>query len=152
MRAKDGTFNATLILHSLPATLYRLLMTKIVVLSTGSLAVDQQSNVVGVFSPTHKVLRRSQMMLLEMATPDAIARLPHTALERRAPHIWNAYFKEQQHSSLGTFMSHVLNLEDRHVDEKRQEGLLIQVSDGDTMSLVDRLASLLSKIEALKTT
>ena len=114
-------------------------MTKTVVLSTSSLSVDQQSNVVGVFSPTHKVLRRSQMMLLEMATPDAIARLPHTALERRAPHIWNAYFKEQQHSSLATFMSHVLNLEDRRVDEKRQEGLLIQVSDGNTMSLVDRL-------------
>ena len=73
------------------------------------------------------------MMLLEMATPDAIARLPHTALERGAPDIWRAYFKKQQHSSLATFMSHVLNLEDRRFDEKRQEGLMIQVSDGDTM-------------------
>ena len=79
------------------------------------------------------------MMLLEMATPDAIARLPHTTLERRAPDIWRAYFKKQQHSSLATFMSHVLNLEDRRFDEKRQEGLLIQVSDGDTMPLVYRL-------------
>ncbi|XP_022806308.1 E3 ubiquitin-protein ligase rnf213-alpha-like [Stylophora pistillata] len=75
-----------------------------------------------------KILRRSQMMLLEMATPDAIARLPHTALERRAPHIWNVYFKKQQHSSLAAFMSHVLNLEDSHLDEKRQEGLLIQIT------------------------
>ncbi|XP_022796392.1 E3 ubiquitin-protein ligase rnf213-alpha-like isoform X2 [Stylophora pistillata] len=74
------------------------------------------------------VLRRSQVMLLEMATPDAIARLPHTALERRAPHIWNAYFKEQQHSSLAAFMSHVLNLEDGRLDEKRKEGLLIQIT------------------------
>ena len=79
------------------------------------------------------------MILLEMATPDAIARLPHTALERQAPHVWNAYFKEQQHSSLAKFMSHVLNLKDSRLDEKRQEGLLIQVSDGDIMSLVDRL-------------
>ena len=79
------------------------------------------------------------MMLLEMATPDAIARLPHTALERRAPHIWNAYFKKQQHSSLATFISHVLNSEDSHFDEKRQEGFLIQVSDGVTISLVDRV-------------
>ena len=79
------------------------------------------------------------MLLLEMATPDAIARLPHTALKRRATHIWDAYFGQQQHSSLATFMSHVLNLEDRRFDEKRQEGLLIQVSDGDTMSVVDRL-------------
>ena len=78
-------------------------------------------------------------MLLEMATPDAIARLPHTALERRAPHIWKAYFKEQHHSSLAKFMSHVLNLKDSRFDEKRQKGFLIQVSDGDTMSLVDRL-------------
>ena len=77
------------------------------------------------------------MMLLEMATPDAIARLPHTALERRAPHIWNAYFKKQQHSSLATFMSHVLNSEDSQ--EKRQEGFLIQVSDGVTISLVGRV-------------
>ena len=79
------------------------------------------------------------MILLEMATPDAIARLPHTALERQAPHVWNAYFKEQQHSSLAKFMSHMLNLKDSRLDEKRQEGLLIQVSDGDIMSLVDRL-------------
>ena len=77
------------------------------------------------------------MMLLEMATPDAIARLPHTALERRAPHIWNAYFKKQQHSSLATFMSHVLNSEDSQ--EKRHEGFLIQVSDGVTISLVGRV-------------
>ena len=79
------------------------------------------------------------MILLEIATPDAITRLPHTALERQAPHVWNAYFKEQQHSSLAKFMSHVLNLKDSRLDEKRQEGLLIQVSDGDIMSLVDRL-------------
>ena len=78
------------------------------------------------------------MMLLEMATPDAIARLPHTALERRAPHIWDAYFKKQQHSSLAKFMSHVLKLEDSHFNEKRQ-GFLIQVSDRVTMSLIDRL-------------
>ena len=79
------------------------------------------------------------MMLLEMATPDAIARLPHTALERQAPHFWNGYFTKQQHSSLAKFMSHVLNLEDSHFDEKRQEGFLIQVSDGVTISLVGRV-------------
>ena len=103
------------------------------------LSPDQQSNVVVVFSPTNQVLRRSQMMLLETASPDAIARLPHTALERRAPYIWNAYFKEQQHSSLAKFMSHVLNLEGSRFDEKRQEGLMIQVSDGNAMSFVNSL-------------
>ena len=74
------------------------------------------------------------MMLLEMATPDAIARLPHTALERQASDIWKAYFKEEQRSSLAKFMSHVLNLKDSRLDEERQKGLLIQVSDGDTIS------------------
>ncbi|XP_022801884.1 E3 ubiquitin-protein ligase rnf213-alpha-like, partial [Stylophora pistillata] len=75
-----------------------------------------------------KVLRRCQMMLLEMATPDAIARLPYTALESEARSIWNVYFKEQQHSSLAAFMSHVLTLNDNHQGERRQEGLSIQVT------------------------
>ncbi|PFX17552.1 E3 ubiquitin-protein ligase RNF213, partial [Stylophora pistillata] len=75
-----------------------------------------------------KVLGRCQMMLLEMATPDAIARLPYTALERHACSIWNIYFKEQQHSSVAAFMSHVLILDDNRQDERRQEGLSIQVT------------------------
>ena len=67
-------------------------------------------------------------MLLEMAAPDAIARLPATPLERRARSIWDVYFHEQQHSSLAAFMMHVLSLDDAHIAKKRQEGLLIQVS------------------------
>ena len=67
-------------------------------------------------------------MLLEMAAPDAIARLPATPLEGRARNIWDVYFHEQQHSSLAAFMRHVLTLDDAHIDKKRQEGLLIQVS------------------------
>ena len=67
-------------------------------------------------------------MLLEMATPDAIARLPHTALAGGARGIWDAYFKEQQHSSLAAFMSHVLPSNDSHLDKRCQDGLLIQVS------------------------
>ena len=67
-------------------------------------------------------------MLLEMAAPDAIARLPATPLEERARNIWDVYFHEQQHSSLAAFMRHVLTLDDAHIDKKRREGLLIQVS------------------------
>lgn len=67
-------------------------------------------------------------MLLEMAAPDAIARLPATSLDGRARNIWNVYFHEQQHSSLSAFMRHVLTLDDGHIDKKRREGLLIQVS------------------------
>lgn len=67
-------------------------------------------------------------MLLEMAAPDAIARLPATPLEGRARSIWDVYFHEQQHSSLAAFMRHVLTLDDGHIVKKRQKGLLIQVS------------------------
>ncbi|KAJ7339377.1 hypothetical protein OS493_005771 [Desmophyllum pertusum] len=75
-----------------------------------------------------KVIQRCQKMLLEMAEPDAIARLPATRLKERAQYIWNAYFHEQQHSSLAAFMSHVLTLDDVHLDKKRQEGLLVQIT------------------------
>ncbi|KAJ7339384.1 hypothetical protein OS493_005779 [Desmophyllum pertusum] len=74
------------------------------------------------------VLGRCQKMLLEMAAPDAIARLPATRLEGRARGIWNAYFHEQQHSSLAAFMHNVLYLDDIHLDKRRQEGLLIQIT------------------------
>ncbi|XP_020630790.1 E3 ubiquitin-protein ligase rnf213-alpha-like [Orbicella faveolata] len=75
-----------------------------------------------------KVLRGCQKMLLEMAAPDAIARLPATPLEGIARNIWNVYFHEQQHSSLAAFMRHVLTLDDAHIDKKRREGLLIQIT------------------------
>ena len=114
-------FNVTSTNRGLPATFNACIMTKM---------LDQQSNFAFVISLSYiaKVLRRCQKMLLEMATPDAIARLPATGLEGRARHIWNAYFAEQQHSSLAAYMSHVLTLDDIHLNEKRQEGLLIQVS------------------------
>lgn len=67
-------------------------------------------------------------MLLEMATPDAIARLPHTALAGGSRDIWDAYFKKQQHSSLAAFMSHMLPSDDSHRNKRFQEGLSIQVS------------------------
>ena len=63
-----------------------------------------------------------------MATPDAIARLPATRLEGRARNIWNVYFHEQQHSSLAAFLRNAITFDDAHLDRKRREGLLIQVS------------------------
>ena len=69
-----------------------------------------------------KVARRCKNMLLQMATPDAIARLPASGLKGEAREMWQTYFYEQQHSSLAAFMLHVLTLE-----EKREKGLFIQV-------------------------
>ena len=67
-------------------------------------------------------------MLLEMATPDAIARLPASGLKAEAKVIWNVYFHEQEHSSLAVFMSHMLKSDKAHLKKRRQEGLLAQVS------------------------
>ena len=74
-----------------------------------------------------KVEGRCKNMLLEMATPDAIARLPASGLKGQASKLWKTYFHEQQHSSLAAFMRHVLTLDNFHIDKQRQEGLLIQV-------------------------
>ena len=62
-------------------------------------------------------------MLLQMATPDAIARLPASGLKGEAHEMWQTYFHEQQHSSLAAFMRHILSLE-----KNREKGLFIQVS------------------------
>lgn len=67
-------------------------------------------------------------MLLEMATPDAVARLPASGLKEEAREIWRTYFHKQQHSSLMEFMCHVLTMDSFHLNAQRQEGLLIQVS------------------------
>ena len=71
---------------------------------------------------------RCKSLLLEMATPDAIARLPASGIKDEAEEIWKTYFNEQQHSSLAAFMRHVLQYDDFHLEKKRQEGLLVQVS------------------------
>ena len=70
-----------------------------------------------------KVARRCKNMLLQMATPDAIARLPASGLKGEASEMWQTYFYKQQHSSLAAFMHHVLTLE-----KKREKGFFIQVS------------------------
>ena len=73
------------------------------------------------------MVRRCKSLLLEMASPDAIARLPSSGINAEAKEIWNIYFKEQQHSSLAAFMRHVLQYDDSHNKKKKHEGLLVQV-------------------------
>ncbi|KAK2553290.1 E3 ubiquitin-protein ligase rnf213-alpha [Acropora cervicornis] len=75
-----------------------------------------------------KMVRRCKSLLLEMATPDAIARLPASGIKNEAKEIWKVYFNEQQHSSLAAFMGHVLQYDDYHLEKKRQEGLLVQIT------------------------
>ena len=63
-------------------------------------------------------------MLLQCASPDAIARLPATKLRYNADEIWREYFKVQKHGSLKDYLAHCLG------DDKdtASGGSLVQVS------------------------
>ena len=63
-------------------------------------------------------------MLLQCATPDAVARLPCTQLAQQADNLWATYFTVQEHSSLTAFLRNVLTTEEKREDK----GTLIQVS------------------------
>ena len=69
-------------------------------------------------------------MLLQCATPDAVARLPCTQLAQQADNLWATYFTTQEHSSLTAFLRNVLTMEERH----RDKGTLIQVGLLSAMS------------------
>ena len=63
-------------------------------------------------------------MLLQCATPDAVARLVHTKLATQADELWEIYFTGQEHSSLTAFLRNVLTTEERKLSQP--EGTLIQ--------------------------
>ena len=71
------------------------------------------------------MFRQSQELLLQCATPDAVARLPYTQLAQQADRLWSTYFTTQKHSSLTAFLKNVLAIEEREEDI----GSLIQVID-----------------------
>ena len=54
------------------------------------------------------VLQRSQYLLLQMATPDALIRLQHTAVASNAEGFTITYFIEQHHGSISDFLRHYL--------------------------------------------
>ena len=62
--------------------------------------------------------------MLQCASPDAIARLPATELERNAIEIWKEYFKNQKHGSLKDYLAHCLG-DDK---DSKHGGSLVQVS------------------------
>ena len=55
------------------------------------------------------VLQRSQGLLLQMASPDALIRLKCTALADQQEQLSRAYFYEQCHGSIIEFLSHNLS-------------------------------------------
>ena len=66
------------------------------------------------------VLQRSQDLLLQMASPDALIRLKNTVLANRQVQLRQTYFLKQWHESIVEFLSHNLS----HTSER---GKLIQV-------------------------
>ena len=76
-------------------------------------------------------MERGKAMLLQCATPDAVARLPSTSLAGEASDIWDKYFCQQQHSSLASYLSYVLNHQDPVLEKRRKDGLLLQVCSDD---------------------
>ena len=54
------------------------------------------------------ILQRSQYLLLQMATPDALVRLQHTALASSAEELTLMYFTKQHHGSISDFLRHYL--------------------------------------------
>ena len=71
------------------------------------------------------VLARSKRILLQMASPDALIRLHHTALADDQRTLSQIYFSEQHHGSIVQFLVHHLH-NGSHMSG--QCGLLIQVS------------------------
>ena len=70
------------------------------------------------------VLLRSQYLLLQMASPDALVWLKDTTLASSAEELRKVYFIEQHHGSMRKFLSHHL----KNVTNVDQ-GTLIQVCD-----------------------
>jgi hypothetical protein len=63
-------------------------------------------------------------MLLQCASPDAIARLPATKLELDAEKLWAEYFRNQKHGSLKDYLVHCLG-NDKDTENNNS---LVQVS------------------------
>ena len=73
-------------------------------------------------SDVSDVFRLSCNLLLQMATPDALIRLQHTALADQQKMLCRVYCSEQYHESLTQFLQHHIN------SAGEGNGLLIQVS------------------------
>ena len=72
-----------------------------------------------------QVLKRSQYLLLQMASPDALVRLEQSPLADQKEELLELYFKRQHHNSLEDFLAHHLQR-----NGTRGENLLMQVGWG----------------------
>ena len=76
-------------------------------------------------TPHTQVLKRSQYLLLQTASPDALVRLEQSSLADQKEELLELYFQRQHHNSLEDFLAHHLQK-----NGTRGENLLMQVSWG----------------------
>ena len=69
-----------------------------------------------------QVLKQSQYLLLQTASPDALVRLEQSPLADQKEELLELYFKRQHHNSLEDFLAHHLQR-----NGTRGENLLMQV-------------------------
>ena len=69
-----------------------------------------------------QVLKMSQYLLLQTASPDALVRLEYTQLADQREELSRIYFQEQHHNSIEDFLAH-------HIQANNTQGggLLMQV-------------------------
>ena len=65
----------------------------------------------------HQVLACCQGLLIQMACPDALARLKGTDLKDKADKIWTMYFKEQHHLSLSKMLKQYASTKDDAMED-----------------------------------
>ena len=59
-----------------------------------------------------QIFREGKRHLLQLATPDALARVHHSKLCKEAEEYWEIYFNQQNHSSLNMFLEGFFRNED----------------------------------------
>ena len=61
-----------------------------------------------------QILEEGKRHLLQLATPDALARVYRTALHEQAEHYWDIYFNKQNHSSIKKLLENLFQNDDAH--------------------------------------
>ena len=59
-----------------------------------------------------QIFKEGKRRLLQLATPDALARVHHSKLHKEAEEYWEIYFSQQNHSSLNMFLEDFFRNED----------------------------------------
>lgn len=86
-----------------------------------------------------QVLKRSQYLLLQTASPDALFRLEHSPLAYQKEELLELYFQQQHHGSIEDFLAYHLQRnafsKENLLMQVSSEGLYIRARSGCTLEL-----------------